>query len=1306
MKFGAFVRISLIFKLIAIMKIKKYLFFCLFFGFSAHSGLTMAQQLNSYKLNWSVKEFADFKAQPQKVELFDDAIFDVQLKHLPIWNKKFAGNFTDAVLVNPIYEPAAIAYENMISAQLNAAASIHAAVVFEKKIPSLLVSIVPFRKNTETGKMERLVSFEVKLLATRVRENVLNTRNYAAHSVLNNGTWTKLGIANDGVYKIGFAELKKMGINPESIDPRNIRIYGNGGGILPEINRASRYDDLTENPILVFGEADGKFNESDYLLFYAFGPNNIYPDTIQNTFSHTTNSYTLKSNYFITADIGPGKRITNQENLNEVPNKIIDTYNYFELHELNNSTGVNLTIKSGRERWGEEFGNLLSYDFNFRLPTLANGKPVKFRADLIGRSQNPANSSFVIKANGATTNTLTCSGVEFSYDAAYGSIVSTGYTTVPNPSENLLINITYNKPDLTATGYLNFIQINAISKLKLNDNFLKFSSIESYGKGKISQFIIDALNPSEIIIWDITNRTNPVNQLFTINNNIAQFTNKTEVLKEYAVFKGTDFPKPEILEKIANQDLHALDFVDLIIVSAADFLSEAERLAAFRRTNNNLRVLVITEDKIFNEFSAGVKDASAIRDFVKMFYDRAGANEANMPKYLLLFGDGSYDNIGFVKNNTNFVTSFESRNSHSPFGSYVSDDFFGLLDETEGDFDYNGNPVYGAAALDVAVGRMPIQSALEARQMVDKLISYSSLRGDWKNKYVLVADDQDGNLHLNHAENHYRTIRKLTNNYNVDKIYLDAYPQISTPAGSRYPEVNNAINQAMAAGALVINYIGHGGEVGLAHEKVVTLDDIRSWKNKSSMPLLFTATCSVSRWDDPAFQSAGEQCLLNAEGGAIAMFTTTRVVFANENEAINQSFIKALFDSTNIGSNNTLGDLFRQSKNLNGLGLTINQRNFSLLGDPSLPFAIPQYRIVTEKVNEKLISAKNLDTLKAQSLVNIKGYITDQNGNKLNNVSGVLYPSIFDKKTTLKTLGQDIGVNGSKVQNFDIQKNIIYKGKVSVTNGSFDFSFVVPKDISYQAGAGRLSYYAHVGPQEAIGSFDSIVIGGSANTSNSDKIGPEIKTYLNSENFVMGGITNENPNLIVKLKDANGINTVGNGIGHNLTATITKDAKSETIDLNQYYESKLDSYQEGEINYPFNKLAAGNYTIKIKAWDVFNNSAESNTAFTVVSSEGLQLQHVLNYPNPFTTQTDFQFEHNGGSENLQVQVQIFTVSGKLVKTINQNTSGNGARVTGILWDGKDDFGDKIGRGVYVYRLKIRTANGQSAEKTEKLVLLN
>lgn len=1298
--------LALFLPVIDLMNIKKYIIISLFLGFSSIASPIWAQNNIPVKLNWELKEFANLKEQSQKVELFDDAIFDVQWQHIPIWNKKFSGSFQTATLTNPVYELAAIEYTNSIISQLKETASIASTIVYEKKMPSLLVSVIPFRKNPSTGKIERLVSFEIKLSPGAKNSAQLDNRIYAAHSVLKNGNWTKLAVSKNGIYKLTYSELKKMGWNIDAIDPRNISIYGNGGGILPEINLANRYDDLVENPIEVFGEADGKFNEGDYILFYAFGPNNIYPDTLTKTFSHTNNPYTLKSNYFITADLGAGKRINTQTSLNESPNKIIDSYHYFDVHETNNSTGVNLTVRSGRERWGEEFSNLLSYDFPFTIPELAPSKSVKIRADLIGRAQTPANSSFVIRANGQITNTLYCSGVEFSYDAAYGSIVTTGYTEIPNPTENLLVNISYNKPDLTATGYLNFIQVNANCKLKMFGNELSFSNIESYGRGKISQFNLNLNNITDVKIWDITDKTTPVNQAYRIENNTAIFISNTANLKSFVAFSGSDFPKPEIVGKVENQDLHGLDFVDFVIVSAPDFISEAERLAEFRRSKSNLKVLVITEDKIFNEFSSGSKDASAIRDFVKMFYDRAGNNTANMPKYLLFFGDGSYDNIGFVKNNTNFLTTFESRNSHSPFGSYVSDDFFGLLDASEGDFDYNGNPVFGASALDVAVGRMPIQSALEAKQMVDKLILYNGLKGDWKNKYVLVADDQDGNLHLNHAENHFRTIKQLTKNINVDKIYLDAYPQISTPAGSRYPEVNNAINQAMASGALVINYIGHGGEVGLAHEKVVTLDDIHSWKNKSSMPLLFTATCSVSRWDDPAFQSAGEQCLLNADGGAIAMFTTTRVVFANENEAINQSFIKALFDSTNIGSNYTLGDLFRKSKNLNGLGLTINQRNFSLLGDPSLPFATPQYKIITEKINEKLTSSKNLDTLKAQSLVNIKGYIVDENGTKLSNVNGVLYPSIFDKKTTIKTLGQDVGTNGSKVQNFDIQKNIIYKGKVSITNGAFDFNFVVPKDISYLAGAGRLSYYAQAGAQEASGSFDSVIIGGSSNASNSDRIGPELKVFLNSENFVMGGITNENPKLIVKLKDDNGINTVGNGIGHNLTASLTKDGKTESIDLNQYYESKLDSYQEGEINYPFNKLAAGNYTLKVKAWDVFNNSSENNTTFTVVSSEGLQLQHVLNYPNPFTTQTDFQFEHNGGSANLQVQVQIFTVAGKLVKTINQTTNGSGARVTGIIWDGKDDFGDKIGRGVYVYRLKIRLPNGQSAEKTEKLVLLN
>jgi hypothetical protein len=467
------------------------------------------------------------------------------------------------------------------------------------------------------------------------------------------------------------------------------------------------------------------------------------------------------------------------------------------------------------------------------------------------------------------------------------------------------------------------------------------------------------------------------------------------------------------------------------------------------------------------------------------------------------------------------------------------------------------------------------------------------------------------------------------------------------------------------------------------------------------MPVLLTATCSFSRWDDPLFQSAGELCLLNPNGGAIAMYTTTRIVYANENKSINEAFLKSLFDSTNIGSSNTLGDIFRKSKNLNGLGLTINQRNFTLLGDPSLPFATPKYKVITESINDKLLSSGNIDTIKALSTITIKGYIADQNGTHLNNLNGIVYPAVFDKKTSQKTLGQE---RGSSIAVYEVQKNIIYKGKASVQNGRFSFSFVVPKDISYSIGNGRLSYYAQLGNVDANGSNDSVLVGGSSNSTIVDALGPQMKIFLNDENFAGGGITNERPLLIVKMNDQNGINTVGNGIGHNITATLTSGLKTQKIDLNEYYESTLDSYQEGEIRYPMSKLEPGNYKLTVKAWDVVNNSSEISTEFSVIESSQFNIDRVYNYPNPFTTNTSFQFEHNRPGEELQVMVQIFNVSGRLVKTIQQDLVSMGTRISNIGWDAKDEYGDKLGRGVYVYRLKVKAADGSIADKYQKLVI--
>lgn len=1288
-------------KKLTMRQLKIYIFLILTSIFCINTTL-YAQKNIQRNLNWSIFEVSNSDVKTsRKVESFDGAAFDYRFKDLSIYTEKFNGSFGNFKIINPVYQNCNLNFSKSQLELISESINIEVQPVFERKKNQTVISFLPYRKNG--NKVEKLVSFELSMNPESSRSSSTSNRVYAPHSVLRSGAWYKIGIPNSGMYKIGFNELKTLGIDPNQIDPRRIRLYGNGGGILPEQNSIFRYDDLQENAIIVSGEDDGVFNQNDYILFYASGPNVISYDNNNKILLNTNNPYSTESNYFLNFDLGIGKRMNLQTSSNTTPTDIVSDYNFFEVYEKNNSTGVNATIKSGRERFGEEFNNQTSYDFNFTIPDIITTKSLKLRADLIGRVQEPNASTYQIKYNGQTVSTLTCFGVPFSYDAIYGNTVTTGYLGLI-PSENINININYNKPDVTAIGYLNFIWLNAYRKLKLNGNQTAFRNLDSFGPNKITQFNFETTDVNNTFILDVTDKINVKKQQTNVNGNKLSFTVPTGELKEFHAFTGTDFSAPRLIGKIDNQDLHALGQFDFVIITHPDFKSEAERLAEFRTANSGLRTLVITPDKIYNEFSSGTQDASAIRDFMKMLYDRAGTNENEMPKYLLMFGDGSYDNIDVVKPNTNYLVTYESRNSVAPFGSYVSDDYFGLLDDVEGDWDLQLRPTFGATALDVAVGRLPIQSPLQAKQMVDKLIHYSDPEtfGDWRNKYVMIADDQDDNLHLEHAESHIKLINNRNKNFNIDKIYLDSYQQISTPAGNRFPEVNASFNQRVNTGALVINYIGHGGENGLGHEKILTIEDINSWKGLNNMPVLLTATCSFSRWDDPLFQSAGELCLLNPNGGAIALYTTTRIVFANENKSINEAFVKSLFDSTSLEPSNTLGDILSKSKNYNGLGLNTNQRNFTLLGDPSLPFAIPRYKVMTESINNKPVDTANSDTIKALNTVTIKGYVTDRNGNILNNQNGTVYPAVYDKTTAQKTLGQD---RDSRVTSYDVRKSIIYKGKASVQNGRFSFTFVVPKDISYNIGFGRLSYYAKVGNVDANGSYDSIIVGGSSNNNISDVIGPQMNVFLNNENFVTGGITGDRPVLIVKMSDENGINTVGNGIGHNITATLTTNGVTKKIDLNEYYESTLDSYQNGEIKYPMSKLEPGKYKLTIKAWDVVNNSSEKSIEFTVIESSAFTIDKIYNYPNPFTTSTGFQFEHNRAGDNLKVMVQIFSVSGKLVKTINQEIVATGSRVSNIMWDGKDEYGDKLAKGVYVYRMKIKASDGSIADKYQKLVIL-
>lgn len=1164
----------------------------------------------------------------------------------------------------------------------------------ENKQAYLLISFLPIYRDANGG-LRKVNSFRLKISPVKTNANIPNSSaiTYLNHSVLSGGNWYKIAVKDEGVFKIDYSFLKKLGVDVDQINPKNIRLFGNGGFMLPQANNQPRIDDLRENAIEVVGEADGKFDASDYFVFYNPG-NTRWKLNINQNFEHEQNVYADSAFYFINFD-SAGKRITQSVNSVQPPNYISNSFDDYQLHERDLYTLATASIRSGREWYGEDFEFNNSRDFEFDLSGVISSAPIWVKTKMAIRANTSSNAK--VSINNQNLYNLTSDGLPLNFESDYAKPVE-AIANVLNLSGNVAkVNVNYGKVSSTANAWLDYIEINCKKNYPAFKDYLRFRDKNSVANGNISQFNLGKL-PLDVRVWDISDFTEPKWQPLNSSGGNSNFIVATPTLKEFVAFEPSALKMPDAVGKIPNQDLHGLPQTDFLIVTHPQFVSEAKRLAEFRKNTQGLTFHVVTTDQVFNEFSSGKRDASAIRDFVKMFYDRAGGNPNLMPKYLLLFGKGSFDNRMLKFKDNNFVVTYQSRNSLSPTESYTSDDYFALLDDNEGDFpeNYVTNP----GLLDIAVGRIPAKTLAEAKNVVDKLITYDSSVsfGDWRNQITIVADDEDNNLHLNQAEANATLIAQQNKNLNIDKIYFDAFQQESAAGGTSYPKAKEALNQKANTGTLLVNYTGHGGESGWAQERVLTLADINSWQNKDNLAVIFTATCSFSRWDDPETISGGELSLIRKDSGVPSIFSTTRIVFSSYNFDLNQSFLRSLFNPANQNKRITFGKVFKEAKNNNIGGLNINSRNFTLLGDPTALFPIPVNGVSTTTLP---------DTLKAGAKATIKGFVNGANGQILSQFNGVIYPTIYDKSTTISTLGQDPGINGSHSQTFSIQKNIIYKGKATVNNGAFSFDFIVPRDINLKVGFGKISYYANNQNLDAAGFNTNIKVGATALNVQSDKAGPLVKVFLNDENFVSGGITNANPVLLVNLNDESGINTTGIGIGHDIVATLSSATMNEkSIVLNQYYQSDLDSYQSGTVKYPLSNLAPGIYSLKVKAWDVFNNSAEQIISFEVKQSEKLVLSHVLNYPNPFSSRTSFQFEHNYANENLEVQVNIRTVTGRLIKTINQTVFTTGNRVNNIFWDAKDDFGEKVARGIYVYELKVRSTNGGFvAKKTEKLFIL-
>jgi hypothetical protein len=1118
-------------------------------------------------------------------------------------------------------------------------------------------------------------------------------RVYKANSVLATGNWYKIAVKEAGVYKLDIAFLSQLGVNAANLSSSSIRLFGNGGDMLPEANNISRLDDLQENAIMVVDGGDGVLNGTDYILFFSNGPDQWQKDSANKRFNHKKNLYSDKAYYYLMVG-GNGKRIGDSPG-NFIPNVVINSFDERLFHELDT---INF-LASGKEWYGEEFSNTpghsLTRNFSFNIPDLETSFPVTIVTDCLARSVSVA-SRFDVSVNNQPLQQITISPVGGGqYDPIARETKAQASTNVT--LTDLAINYSYVPGSFNSQGWLNWFEMFVRRSLSMNGtNQLLFRDWTSVGNN-IGEFDISNANQGTQV-WDVTDPTTPLKMPASLQGTHLKFANSCAQLREYAAFNSSNFLQPTAVGKIPGQDLHGLPLADFIIITTQTLLAQAQRLADFHRAKNNLKYAIATTDQVYNEFSSGIPDPSAIRDLVKMFYDRSASSPTARPKYLLLFGDASFDYKDRVNNNTNLVPAYENGNSLDPLGSYTSDDFFGFLDDNE---DINSTIVINQ--LDIGIGRIPAKNADEAKNYVDKVEAYYGKEslGPWRNSQLFIADDEDFNLHLQDAEVLAATSQTTAPVFNITKTYLDAFKQESGAGGSRYPLVNQIINNQVYNGTLIWNYSGHGGSNRLAEEVILDQDIVNNWSNANKLPLFVTATCDFAPYDNPTINSLGENILLRAKTGGIALMTTTRVVFSFSNRIINNNYLQFALQRDTSGSYKSLGESIQVAKNYTYQTSTdiVNNRKFTLLGDPALTIAYPFLKIRATKVNG--FPVVQADTIRATDKVVIEGEVTGLADNLLADFNGTVYPVVFDKSQTVNTLAND---PTSQVVSFRTQNNALYKGKASVVNGKFSFSFKVPKDINYQFGNGKLSLYAENGNNDANGYFTNFIIGGLGANAENDKEGPVMKAYLNDEKFVSGSITNENPVLIVKLSDSSGINTAGAGIGHDIVATLDNDNRQYFI-LNDFYEADLNSYQQGSIHFQLPSLTAGIHSLKIKAWDVLDNSSDYILEFNVTKDEELALNHVLNYPNPFTTKTQFWFEHNKPNQNLQVKVQIFTVTGKVVKTIKQTINDAGNRSCEVEWDGRDEFGDKLGRGVYLYRLTVISIDGKKKEKLEKLVIL-
>ena len=1122
---------------------------------------------------------------------------------------------------------------------------------------------------------------------------------YAHRSAMASGDWYKIGLPETGIYKLTYSDLSELGINVASIDPRQIRIYHNGGGVLPEMNMKPRPDDLVEVPIYVSGEADGKFDSGDYILFYGRGPVCWMRDAVKLAYVHEQNPYDDYAYAFVVTGLGNGKRISEEQTslgATEVTvNQFLD-YKVYEKDEYNLN-------RTGRTYYGDKMDGTVIRNFDFDFPNVITTKPCWVKTELAGRNFAPA--TFEVSIDNVKKATYAITTTSSSTEKPYGYTVGDWVPFTPT-GEMVSVTLRHNAMGSSSTseGYVDYILVNAWRSLRMAGGQMGFRNPEVAINNKVCEFQVSNAS-QQVQVWNVTAPTAPTKVKGQLNGSVFSFKALGNPDNEFVAFNGTSFCKAKLFEKTDNQNLHGIRDVDFVILTYADFMPQAERLKAIHnRIDPDLEVFITTPEMVYNEFSCGAKDVSAIRDFCRMLYLDSSAGRHI--KYLLLLGDCSYD----YKNRNgvvDFVPAYETVKSLDMSTTFVTDDYFGFMDELEGNIN--------SSLADIGIGRFPVQTLEQATQMVDKIERYivkdQTTMQPWRNTVTFFTDDEGG--FVKNADTLASMLKRVGGDgVVVDKIYLDAYQQISAPGGEICPEVNAAINSRMEKGTLILNYIGHGGEVQLAGEKIMQRKDVDSWRNAPMYPLMITGTCEFSRYDDHTRTSLGEYAFLNQYGGMIAMFTTSRVTHGNNNMSFCEGIYNNIFRIVD-GEHYRLGDVYRMAKTT---GKEYEKR-YVFFGDPALRLAYPKWKVETLSINGQypgydLDSVKindtvwrtypiYHDTISALQPVEIEGVVKDLNGNVATGFNGVVSVIVYDKEAELTTLGS-ADANGYKYP-FKLRNSMIFNGKTDVKNGRFKMSFIVPRDISYRFGQGLINYYATDYEVEANGNCDTFIIGGFYDEAFEDEDPPEIRLFIDDTLFVNGGLTGESPTLLAYVEDESGINTTGAGIGHDIMATLTGNTRVSYC-LNDYFVSELDQPGKGVITYKLQDLADGDYTLTLKVWDIYNNSSTASIDFTVVNSGGMIIENLFNAPNPMTDETHFVFDHNQVGNNLKVEIYIYDILGRWVTTLSEQVAGTSTRITPIRWDGCSSNGRPLGNGIYIYHVVATNDQGETATLVSKLIL--